>query len=241
MRRAESLSLLRFFALILFLAVSGWLQASTDFLIPPGADANPPGVAKGPDGNEWITEPGRNAIARITPAGAISEYIVPGAQHLNRIVAAPDGMLWFTDDGASFLGSISPATGAIATYTANFTYNYGGYTYSYYAYPNDITVGPDGALWLTFDYYAGIVGRFDLKTHAFSQVNVPATSCPTRIVTGSDKNLWYVDRCTVPTVVRLTTTGAATSVQLAATGNPASDITPGSDGNLWIPTYNGVI
>src|SRR5689334_1023974 len=146
------------------LSFSTAARASTDFFVPPGADANPFGITKGPDGNEWVTEPGRGGIAKITPSGQTTEYFVKGAQHLNHIVSPGDGNLWFTDDYASFIGSINATTGAISTYTANFTYTYGNQTYSYFAYPNDLTLGPDGALWFSGDY-AAIVGRFDLSTH----------------------------------------------------------------------------
>ncbi|HEV2112736.1 MAG TPA: hypothetical protein VGR50_01230, partial [Terriglobales bacterium] len=135
--------------------------------MPPGADASPFAITKGPDGNMWFTERSRNAIGRITSAGTVTEFPVPGALDLAHITSGPGGLLWFTDDSASFIGSISTG-GVINTYPANFTYTYGSYSYTYAAYPDDITVGPDGALYFTSYYY---IGRFDPNSHAITTLN----------------------------------------------------------------------
>ena len=63
----------------------------------PRQGSSPSGIAAGPDGNLWFTEPAAQ-IGRITPAGAITEY--PAAHSLQRprgIAAGPDGNMWFTE------------------------------------------------------------------------------------------------------------------------------------------------
>ena len=49
----------------------------TEFLVPT-ANAGLRGITAGPDGNLWFTEAGSDKIGRITPAGVITEFTVPG-------------------------------------------------------------------------------------------------------------------------------------------------------------------
>ena len=119
--------------------VSTLAGAATTITIPtPGAA--PFGIAAGSDGNMWVTESEADKIARVTPAGTITEFAIPGASPLNRvypddIVAGPDGNLWFTENTAQNIGRITPS-GTITTYpTAGTTQN--------------LCVGPDGNIWFT--------------------------------------------------------------------------------------------
>src|SRR5262249_60777646 len=65
-------------------------------------NSRPVGITAGPDGNLWFTEQMGNKIGRITPAGAITEFVVPAAgSGPNGIAGGPDGALWFTE----FLGN----------------------------------------------------------------------------------------------------------------------------------------
>src|ERR1700722_2880101 len=67
----------------------------------------PTSIVSGPDGNMWFTDVAYNRevpdkIGRITPAGAIVEFPIPGPTSLNfvgpsAIAVGPDGNLWFTD------------------------------------------------------------------------------------------------------------------------------------------------
>src|SRR3954462_4197186 len=113
--------------LLPILAVAGALAAPasagaavTEFSTNLTAGSQPVDITRGPDGNLWFTEnanPG--AIGRITPAGAVTEYLAggtppPGAapgcaagappgfpadQARSHIVSGPDGALWFTEEG----------------------------------------------------------------------------------------------------------------------------------------------
>jgi virginiamycin B lyase len=63
-------------------------------------------IAAGSDGNLWFTEDGVGApgIGRITPAGIITEFSVPGGSI--EIASGPDGKLWFTQPNA--VGNLCP-------------------------------------------------------------------------------------------------------------------------------------
>jgi streptogramin lyase len=64
----------------------------------PGA--YPWGITVGPDKNLWIAEYGVDAIGRMTPAGALREFVLPTSLGgpLN-VTAGPDGNVWFAESG----------------------------------------------------------------------------------------------------------------------------------------------
>src|SRR5439155_1424159 len=77
----------------------------------PKADADPEGIAAGPDGNLWVAERHANAIARVTSDGVLTEFRLPRPKSGPlRIAAGSDGDLWFTDAGEAppMLGRITP-------------------------------------------------------------------------------------------------------------------------------------
>lgn len=68
----------------------------------PTAGSGPVGIAAGPDGNLWVTEELGGKIARVTPAGKITEYDVPTpSSNPWNITVGPDRNLWFTESGAN--------------------------------------------------------------------------------------------------------------------------------------------
>jgi streptogramin lyase len=105
------------------------------------------------DGNVWFTD--YNAVGRITPTGAVSEYYVDGGPSYG-IVAASDGSLWFllaSDDppdaiGYSGIGHVDKTGNVLGTYQIP-TQN---------ALAGSITIGPDGNIWFT-ENGVGKVGR----------------------------------------------------------------------------------
>src|SRR4051794_26087530 len=54
-------------------------------------------------------------IDRITPAGVITKFIVPGGSRHNafHITTGPDGNVWFTEIGVSYVGRVTLSTGAV--------------------------------------------------------------------------------------------------------------------------------
>ena len=119
-------------------------------------------ITAGPDGNLWFTGLDRAQIGRLTPAGQVTEFLLPSANSDEReeITAGPDGNLWFTEEYNHQIGRITPA-GQITEFPLPAT-----------AMPTGrgITAGPDGNLWFTLGDEigrmtpAGQVSTFPLPT-----------------------------------------------------------------------------
>src|SRR6476646_7790895 len=107
----------------------------------PSTNSGPVGIAPGPDGNLWFTEPSANKVAKVTTSGVITEYAIPGAvgNFPFYITAGPDGALWFTEEGADRVGKVA-TSGAV---TDDPIPSFGSFG------PAGITAGPDGNLWFT--------------------------------------------------------------------------------------------
>lgn len=92
-------------------------------------------ITLGPDGNMWVTLDSGGDVARITPAGQVTEYNPVSITSPVGITAGPDGNLWVTQaNGVARFSPANPA-GAVAT------------TINDIADPRGITTGPDGNLW----------------------------------------------------------------------------------------------
>ena len=87
-------------------------------------------LTQGPDGNIWVAE---GNIAKITPAGVVTEFSPGDISGASGITTGPDGNLWVTQNGgvaksANPNGATKFAVAAISN-------------------PNQLTTGPDGNLW----------------------------------------------------------------------------------------------
>jgi streptogramin lyase len=99
-------------------------------------------------------------------------------------------------------------------------------------HPQDITTGPDGALWFTADY-GDKIGRI-ATDGTITEFSVPGqVSLGYGIATGSDDNLWFADRHGF--IWQLTAAGDFTA--FAATSSPYV-ITTGPNGNVWFGEYD---
>src|SRR5581483_5976042 len=64
--------------------------------ITPGS--SPAQITLAADGNLWFTEQGNNAVARITTAGAVTEFMLPTTDNGPfGIASGPNGLLFFTE------------------------------------------------------------------------------------------------------------------------------------------------
>jgi streptogramin lyase len=101
------------------------------------------------------------------------------------------------------------------------------------SYPNDITTGPDGALWFT---ETSNIGRIST---AGAITQYPQTGGPWGIVTGPDAALWFT-LASSARIGRMTTHGILTASYPVPTphSNPYG-ITAGPDGALWFAEYVG--
>jgi len=81
----------------------------TQFAIPTSG-SNPRDITLGPDGNLWFTEINGDRIARLTPAGKISEVLMPSFDGTPVAITSANGKLWFTNPDVSRIGYLDPTT-----------------------------------------------------------------------------------------------------------------------------------
>ncbi len=126
--------------------------AITEFSLPGDPSILSPSEAtKGPDGNVWFTVQnlaGQNQptsqniptglIGKITPSGAVTEYVLPAGTQPFQITTGPDGNLWFMDSQNNEIGRITP-NGQVGLFATG-QQNYG---------MGNIVTGPDGRIWYT--------------------------------------------------------------------------------------------
>jgi virginiamycin B lyase len=177
-------------------------------------------------------------LAMPAAAAAIDEF--PVGPNPGGITAGPDGALWFVEER---IGEPMPAVARITTagaVTSRFFIPSAGTTLpptdpAYVNAVDQITAGPDGALWFTQprDNQIGrITTAGDLTEY---NVSVPDAR-PDAITRGPDNNLWF----TAPgasAIGRITTGGSISLFSGAAPG--AQDITAGPDGALWFTASLG--
>jgi hypothetical protein len=120
------------------------------------------GIASGPDGNLWFTQPATVTasgteqtpplIGKVTPAGKITEYssgLNQSAQPCD-IATGADGNLWFADDGfvTAAIGRVTPS-GQITEFSSGLEGGIGPDGSPLPPQPHSIVPGPDGDMWFT--------------------------------------------------------------------------------------------
>ena len=102
---------------------------------------------------------------------------------------------------------------------------------------DDITAGPDGALWFV-EGYANKIGRIT-TAGAISEFPIPtASSFPSGIAAGSDGALWFTE-LGGNQIGRITTGGAITEFAVPTVGSFPFAIAAGPDGALWFTENAG--
>jgi streptogramin lyase len=218
----------------------------------PTAGSVPDQIAPGPDGNLWFTEYSGNRIAKISPAGLITEFpVLPAGAGPTAIVTGADANLWFTEQAAGKIGTITTGgtvtefgsglatpAGIAAGPDGNLWFTeYDGNrigrvtttgTVTEFAvttpgsHPASITAGPDGNLWFT-EESAGKIGWMSPAGTMLGEFDVPTpNSGPGAIVAGPDRNLWFPERMTNQ-VGRLTPAGLTAATALTYTGAATGD------------------
>ncbi len=178
---ALSATLARFLLLLCgaLLAKLALAQSSkiTEYPIPT-ATSLPTSIISGPDGNLWFDESYNQKIAKITPAGAITEYETTSSPV--SLVIGPDGNVWFTEVvyPVPAIARITPA-GVLSEFPLS----------NPFSDPLVLTPGPDGNLWFT-DYETYQIGKI---TPAGSITEFPLADGerPTGIIAAADGNLWF--------------------------------------------------
>lgn len=162
---------------------------------------NPERLAVGPDGNIWATLAGSSAgneIARITPAGAVTEYDSATLVGARGIAAGPNGRMWVTISGK--LGHFDPAD-PVGSATAIPVAQVG---------QSDIAAGPDGNLWTPN------VNKLVRVTPAGAATEFPILTNASRVAASANA-IWVAD-FGGGEIVRVTTDGVPT--RFAVGGSP---------------------
>src|SRR5438105_12422164 len=206
---------------------SGTSSATPAPVAPAGPSAitefssskDPEEMIKGPDGNLWFTEGVANKIARLTPAGVLTEYPVPTAgSYPVGIITGPDGAIWFAEEYGNNLGRLDMATLKITEYPTAWTRpdNFGRpYTPS----PYKLAIGPDSNLWLTARN-SNQLASFNLSTKTFTAFDLPGPVSlsgggnPAGVVAGPDHNPWVAEAGTNEVLKVVPATGAITAFPL---------------------------
>jgi virginiamycin B lyase len=219
-------------ALLLALGWSTGANAQAQSVVSmPTANSLPFWIALGSDGNLWVTEYAGDQIARVTPAGAVTEFPIPSQQSAPAgIVAGSDGNLWFIEQNGNNVGRMT-TTGAVTEYPIP-SGNSG---------PTLIAAGPDGALWFV-EQLGNKIGRITTSGN-FAEFPIPTGGAfPQDIVAGSDGALWFTE-FDANKIGRISASnGAITEFPIAGPNSCPIGITAGPDGNLWFnePCINAV-
>ena len=75
--------------------------------VPLPQGSQPGSLARGPDGNIWFTDSGLNAIVRMSVAGAIRQFPMPGRSAFpHGMAVGADGRIWFGEGDYGRIASI---------------------------------------------------------------------------------------------------------------------------------------
>jgi virginiamycin B lyase len=188
----------------------------------PTANALLQGIVTGPDGNLWVAERTANAIARVTPAGAVTEFPLPTADASPFWLAVgPDGALWFTEISGNRIGRMA-VDGSVTEYPVP----------TPLSQPTGLAAGPDGALWFT-ERMGNRIGRITTGGVVTEYMLPRANSGPYGIAAGPDGAMWFTEQAG-NRIGRITTGGVVTmEFPLQPANRVPSGIVAGPDGALW--------
>ncbi len=171
------------------------------------------GMATGPDGNLWVTG---GDLYRVTTAGEVTAFPLPGIEDAWDIDVGPDGNLWVVDRGGA-VGRVG-LDGTITVYPLPLGFGE----------PFRIAAGGDGNLWVN-ELDGKDVARVapDGTIDVFS---MPVDGSVASIATDPNGAIWMVHDG--ESLVRVAPSGVATPVPTP--GFHTMALTSAPDGNLWM-------
>jgi uncharacterized protein (TIGR03437 family) len=191
-------------------------------------------IVVGPDGALWLTpnvSSPNYQIGRMTIAGGFSEFALPaGFLPGGPIVTGPDGAVWLQ----IFSATDNAANTAIARITTSGTST--EYVFDETDGIVDMTVGPDGAIWLAEGDRIGRITTSGTYTHFLI-----GTYYPTGIAAGADGNLWFPGFTAqgASVIGRITPAGVVTIFPFSGELPiyAVKPITAGPDGAIWFTIF----
>ncbi len=219
---------------------SGEKRGEVTIYSPAGMSGGAWGIAAGPDGNIWFTEPGVQKVGHIKPSEpttSLVEIEVPGMStepERSHIATGPDGNLWVAL-GENGIARITPA-GAVTEFSAGLNPE---------ANVCSLTAGPGGNVWFGDCGLTKAVGKIT-PAGAITEYEVAGAGVnqPDSIALGSDGRLWFpagkaaderigaIDpaKPTEPTYYKTPTSPLSFGLK---------SLTAGPDGNIWGTETNG--
>jgi streptogramin lyase len=191
-------------------------EVNGEFAIPSGVGSNND-IVEGPDGNMWVTTENNNKVARITPAGVVTEFQLNNTAF--GVASGPDGNIWVSTTVG--VVKVPPANPAGAT-----TFNNIGLTNG-----SGIVAGPDGNMWVAGD---GELIRFDPTDPEGTEDENPILGLqPKGMTVGTDGLLWIAsnDGRVVSATATDTPTTVDYDIQIAAAGG-AQGVGAGPNGQV---------
>ncbi len=164
-------------------------------------------MSDAPDGNVWYAVSSSGMIASITPAGGITEVVMPRRTGAAGLGPGPDGNLWITEGVDDKIARFDLSLRMFS----EFQLPHPG------SGPCKITTGPDGAIWFT-ELAGDRIGRLTLAGQ-LTEFAVPTPNAqPFMIVNGPDGALWFTEY-NAGKIGRITTTGEITEFPTSNRGN----------------------
>ena len=194
----------------------------------------PWGIAAGPDGNLWVTDPASNGIWAIAPGcGSFAFYSLKTANAgPESITVGPNGALWFVETNANQIGTIAP--GSIASGNPGYVPPAEYPVTTATAGLGIIISGADNAVWFT-ETKAARLGRMLMTGVMAPTQETPLTgaSAPYGLVLGGDGNYYIGDQGKSTIIQYITNTGVINSYPTKTANAGPFWLTLGPDNEVY--------
>ena len=181
-------------------------------------------IVAGPDGNMWLTvNGGGKDVARISPAGQVTEFELEGVAAPTGIGVDSEGRLWVTQGGgvASFLPS-DPKGTSKATAIADVKD------------PASIVAGPDGQMWVATE--GNVVHFLPSKPEGSKSIAVAGLSPKDIDVAGS---LLVIADANNKRILTMTTAGATQEIPLLGSTSTSQGVAGSPGGQIAFSKSDG--
>ena len=194
------------------------------------------GIAQGPDGSMWATDPNLGSLVRIGADGSLTPVIVShdgGQTHRpGFVVDGGDGNMWFTIPDTSEVASV-PATGDPKVTR---------YTVPGHVTPRNIVAAGDGTMWMSLEGRPALA-RVDEATGRVTIVplrgQVPADGL-NDLALAKDGTLWVTTPSATVLHVEPSTGKIIDEVKIPG-ALYADGITVAGDGSVWVAARDDLI